>query len=133
MVLTVGSGRPTHLDADSEPFLFVGEAPCRCGLSGGTTTAFNAMAAHGSFGCAVARLDRFDNLPSVDDAVTVLICAYGEVVTDVGPLGPLDALVVPTGAAVGVRSGSVPARALTVSVRAVSRSRADDGRRISPP
>ena len=57
VVLTVGSGRPTYLDADSEPFLFVGEAPCRCGLSGGTTTAFNAMAAHGSFGCAVARLD----------------------------------------------------------------------------
>ena len=79
------------------------------------------MARRGSFDCAVARLDPARGLPRAAGAVTLLVCAEGEVETDHGSLGPLDVLVLPAGATAGVGPGRVPTRASVVSIWPVAR------------
>ena len=133
LVLAIAAGRPIRLDHRSEPIRFAGEASCSCSPSDGPVTALNVMTERGSFDCAASRVDPVRGLSLGADAVSLLICEDGEIASDLGPLYRLDVLVVPVGAAVAVRPGPRPARALCVSIWVAGRPRSADDGWISPP
>lgn len=116
LVLMVGSGPPTRLGTDAAPLRFAGEAPCRCRLLDGSATALNVMTDRETFACAVARLVPGRGPFRAAGEAAFLVCAEGEIATDLGTLGRLDILAVPAGATVGILRASVPARAVSVSI-----------------
>ncbi len=121
--LAVGPGRPIRLTASDDAHRFAGEASCRARLLGGPVTALNAMVERDSFACAVSHFDPAREFSALAGAVTVLVCVEGALETDLGLVGPHDALIVPARVDVRVRPRGAPARAVAASFRPLRHGR----------
>ena len=115
--LAVGAGRPVRLTGRDDPHAFAGEVPCRARLLGGPVTALNGMVERDSFACSISRFDSPSEVRACAGAVTVVVCAEGELETDLGVVGPYDALIVPADALTRFGSRELPARGVAVSLR----------------
>lgn len=116
LILQFGDRLPKRLHTADAPHRFPGEVPCRARLVDSPTIALNAMVARGAFDCVVTPVDAGNDLPSYEDAATVLVCSAGVIETALGTLGPQDALVAPTGAVNRLHSVPPTARGIAVSL-----------------
>ena len=122
MDLAIGSGPAKRLTPESPPFRFPGEVPCSCRVPGGSVLALNAMVRRDAFSCDVVRLEPTADAPHTLVGLQVAICAAGGIDTEIGILGPRDALLVPAGASIPVRLTPDTARAVLILIRPASGS-----------
>lgn len=115
--LTVADGTPVRLTAESAPFGFPADAPCRGRLLGGPATDLNVMTRRSLFSHTMARLRLDGSSVVASRGSTVLaVCLEGEIAVDGVVLGRHDVAVLMGEAALVPGPGTTAAVALVITI-----------------